>query len=37
MGAPAGMKVGTLSRVLAEMEAGDGVLRTGRRGFRLPG
>ena len=31
-----GMKGETLSRVLAEMEAGGSVLRIGRRGFRLP-
>jgi CRP-like cAMP-binding protein len=32
-----GMTGETLSRVLADMEAGGSVLRTGRRGFRLPG
>ncbi|MBM3390842.1 MAG: Crp/Fnr family transcriptional regulator [Betaproteobacteria bacterium] len=31
-----GMKGETLSRVLGEMEAGGALLRTGRRGFRLP-
>lgn len=31
-----GMKGETLSRVLAEMEAEGSLLRTGRRGFRLP-
>jgi CRP-like cAMP-binding protein len=31
-----GMKGETLSRVLSELEAGGSILRSGRRGFRLP-